>query len=93
MIGDVMESLLNPRHRGISWGAAPTLDRRRPGGRVEVAPTAGRSEDRAMDPWHRRGASPTEDTDPAIEAMLIEGYRRMSPSQKLAWPRDGSSRS
>lgn len=36
-----------------------------------------------MDPLHRRGASPTDDTDPAIEAMLIEGYRRMSPSQKL----------
>jgi hypothetical protein len=36
-----------------------------------------------MDPLHRSGASPTDDTDPAIEAMLIEGYRRMSPSQKL----------
>ena len=23
------------------------------------------------------------DTDPAVEAILIEGYRRMSPSQKL----------
>ena len=36
-----------------------------------------------MHPLHRSGASPTDDTDPAIEAMLIEGYRRMSPSQKL----------
>ena len=36
-----------------------------------------------MHPLHRGGASPTDDTDPAIEAMLIEGYRRMSPSQKL----------
>jgi hypothetical protein len=24
-----------------------------------------------------------EDTDPVVEAILIEGYRRMSPSQKL----------
>lgn len=24
-----------------------------------------------------------DDTDPAVEAILIEGYRRMSPSQKL----------
>jgi hypothetical protein len=23
------------------------------------------------------------DTDPAVEALLIEGYRRMSPAQKL----------
>jgi hypothetical protein len=23
------------------------------------------------------------DTDPAVEALLVEGYRRMSPSQKL----------
>ena len=23
------------------------------------------------------------DTDPAIEAMLVEGYRRMTPAQKL----------
>ena len=36
-----------------------------------------------MDPLHHGGASPAEDTDPAIEAMLIEGYRRMSPAQKL----------
>ncbi len=36
-----------------------------------------------MDPLHTSGASPTDDTDPAIEAMLIEGYRRMSPAQKL----------
>ena len=36
-----------------------------------------------MDPLHRSDASPTNDTDPAIEAMLIAGYRRMSPSQKL----------
>lgn len=26
---------------------------------------------------------PTNDTHPAIEAMQIEGYRRMTPSQKL----------
>ena len=24
-----------------------------------------------------------DDTDPAIKALLIEGYRRMSPSQKM----------
>lgn len=28
-------------------------------------------------------ADPTNDTHPAIEALLIQGYRRMSPSQKL----------
>ena len=28
-------------------------------------------------------AVPPNDTHPAIEALLIEGYRRMSPSQKL----------
>ena len=27
--------------------------------------------------------SAPEDTDPAVDALLIEGYRRMSPSQKL----------
>lgn len=27
--------------------------------------------------------SPTNDTHPKIEAFLIEGYRKMSPSQKL----------
>ncbi len=26
---------------------------------------------------------PTNDTNPKIEAFLIEGYRKMSPSQKL----------
>ncbi len=36
-----------------------------------------------MDPSHRGGTSPPVDTDPAIEALLIEGYRRMSPAQKL----------
>ncbi len=28
-------------------------------------------------------AGPTNDTNPKIEAFLIEGYRKMSPSQKL----------
>jgi hypothetical protein len=28
------------------------------------------------------GTSP-DDTDPAVEALLVEGYRRISPSQKL----------
>lgn len=28
-------------------------------------------------------ADPTNDTNPKIEAFLIEGYRKMSPSQKL----------
>ena len=28
-------------------------------------------------------AGPTNDTDPRIEALLIEGYRKMSPAQKL----------
>lgn len=28
-------------------------------------------------------ANPTNDTHPAIEAFLIEGYRKMSPAQKL----------
>lgn len=28
-------------------------------------------------------AGPLNDTQPKIEALLIEGYRRMSPSQKL----------
>jgi len=27
--------------------------------------------------------NPLTDTDPAIEALLIEGYRKMTPSQKL----------
>lgn len=29
-------------------------------------------------------ADPTNDTHPKIEALLIEGYRKMSPAQKLA---------
>jgi hypothetical protein len=36
-----------------------------------------------MDPVHPLNRSGPNDTDPCIEAMLIEGYRRMSPSQKL----------
>lgn len=28
-------------------------------------------------------ADPTNDTNPTIEALLIEGYRRMSPTEKL----------
>ncbi|MDO9016200.1 MAG: hypothetical protein Q8S73_41885 [Deltaproteobacteria bacterium] len=28
-------------------------------------------------------ADPTNDTDPKVEAFLIEGYRKMSPTQKL----------
>ncbi|MFO0572248.1 MAG: hypothetical protein U0263_41885 [Polyangiaceae bacterium] len=28
-------------------------------------------------------SSPPNDTHPAIEAMVVEGYRRMTPSQKL----------
>ncbi len=36
-----------------------------------------------MGPPHYGDASPVDDTDPAIEAILIEGYRRMSPAQKL----------
>jgi hypothetical protein len=36
-----------------------------------------------MDALHPSGTSSTDDTDPAIEAMLIDGYRRMSPAQKL----------
>ena len=36
-----------------------------------------------MDPLHPMNRSGPNDTDPRIEAMLIEGYRRMSPSQKL----------
>jgi hypothetical protein len=41
-----------------------------------------------MDPRQRGESSPTDDTDPAIESILIEGYRRMSPAQKLARVRD-----
>ena len=33
---------------------------------------------------HGVSTGPTNDTDPRIEAILIEGYRRMSPAQKLA---------
>lgn len=29
------------------------------------------------------GAPPPNDTHPKIEALLIDGYRRMSPAQKL----------
>jgi hypothetical protein len=36
-----------------------------------------------MTPERPTTVSPTEDTHPAIEALLIEGYRRMSPSEKL----------
>jgi hypothetical protein len=28
-------------------------------------------------------APPADDTDPVIKALLIEGYRRMSPGEKL----------
>ncbi len=36
-----------------------------------------------MEPSQPMSASPPNDTDPAIEALLIEGYRRMSPAEKL----------
>jgi hypothetical protein len=35
------------------------------------------------DPSPRMIGSGPSDTHPAVEAMLIEGYRRMSPAQKL----------
>src|SRR5438876_10780867 len=37
----------------------------------------------AMDPLHPMIVSAPNDTDPLVEAMLVEGYRGMSPSQKL----------
>lgn len=36
-----------------------------------------------MDGMRREAASLSVDTDPAIEAFLIRGYRRMSAAQKL----------
>ncbi len=36
-----------------------------------------------MDPSYPMTCTGPNDTDPRIEAMLIEGYRRISPSQKL----------
>ena len=36
-----------------------------------------------MDPLHPRLRTVPSDTDPRVHAMLIEGYRQMSPSQKL----------
>jgi len=32
---------------------------------------------------HSMSADPTNDTHPRVDAILIEGYRRMSPAQKL----------
>src|SRR5205085_6844064 len=37
----------------------------------------------AVDPLHPMTVSAPNDTDPLVEAMLVEGYRGMSPSQKL----------
>ena len=34
-------------------------------------------------PVHDMQSEPPRDTHPAIEAILISGYRKMSPSQKL----------
>ena len=36
-----------------------------------------------MDPLPSMLRTPPNDTDPRVEAILIEGYRRMSPAQKL----------
>jgi hypothetical protein len=36
-----------------------------------------------MGPLHPMILDTPNDTDPRVEALLIEGYRRMSPSQKL----------
>jgi hypothetical protein len=36
-----------------------------------------------MIPFTPMSPGSPEDTDPTVEAILIEGYRRMSPSQKL----------
>ena len=36
-----------------------------------------------MDPLRPMIGSATNDTDPLVEALLVEGYRRMSPSEKL----------
>jgi hypothetical protein len=37
----------------------------------------------AMDPLHPMLRTTPNDTDPRVEAVLIEGYRRMTPSEKL----------
>jgi hypothetical protein len=37
------------------------------------------------------GADPTNDTHPKIEAFLLEGYRKMSVSQKLEFRYVGGS--
>ncbi|MGP0070029.1 MAG: hypothetical protein ACLQGP_41325 [Isosphaeraceae bacterium] len=36
-----------------------------------------------MNPSHPMNRPGPNDTDPRVEAMVIEGYRRMTPSQKL----------
>ncbi len=36
-----------------------------------------------MDSLHPTIIASPNDTDPRVDALLIEGYRRMSPSQKL----------
>jgi hypothetical protein len=42
-----------------------------------------RSRTGTMSPSPRMIGSAPNDTHPAVEALLIEGYRRMSPAQKL----------
>jgi hypothetical protein len=36
-----------------------------------------------MKPGHLRTGTTPNDTDPRVRALLIEGYRRMSPTEKL----------
>ncbi len=36
-----------------------------------------------MDPLPPTILAPANDTDPRVDALLVEGYRRMSPAQKL----------
>jgi hypothetical protein len=56
-------------------------DTDRKGGQAMAETDQGPRDPMDRSPWiSRTGPS---DTHPAVEAMLIEGYRRMSPTQKL----------
>lgn len=52
------------------------------GGQVEAEPTKDERILAAESTQLMRSGAPS-DTDPAIEAFLVEGYRRMTPAQKL----------
>jgi hypothetical protein len=67
--------------RGLLVIDRPPSDADRKGGQAMAETDQGPRD--PMDPSPRMSRAGLSDTHPAVEALLIEGYRQMSPAQKL----------